>query len=329
MQLAVLLLAGALAVAGHGTFAAFSSTASNATGSLTSHPDWTAPTVDATAIAKTAGGVPGYIRQGGTYHVYANAGDTGNPASGVGSLTADVSAATAGQTAAALSSAGGPWTVDGVSYAYRSASLTADAGLSAGTHAYTTAVTDQATPAPTNSRTQSGFSVVADNTAPTGSDVQATNKAGGTVGTAEAGDHVTFTFSETVDPYSILAGWNGTAANVVVRLVDNALADRLLVYDATNTTLLALTSASGVDLGGTSYVSANITFGATGTPSTIVQSGATITVTLGTLCGGCTAGAQLISGTASWPTSTSATDRAGNPVTSASISETGSLDREF
>ena len=93
--------------------------------------DTVAPSVTAAAIAKTQGGTAGFIKQGGTYYVYANVTDGG---SGVATATANVSTVTTGQTAAALSS--GSFTVGGVTYNYRSAQLTANATLTAGAKAF-------------------------------------------------------------------------------------------------------------------------------------------------------------------------------------------------
>lgn len=100
------------------------------------------PTVATAVIAKSAGGVSGAIKQGGTYFVYANATGSGTPPAGVGSMTADVSGITTNQTAAALTS--GTYTIDGQSYDYRSAQLTAKSSLSAGSHAFTVKLTDSA-----------------------------------------------------------------------------------------------------------------------------------------------------------------------------------------
>ena len=93
---------------------------------------------------------------------------------------------------------------------------------------------------------------------------------------------VTLTFSEIIDPQSVLAGWTGAAQNVVVRITNNAGGDLLTVRNAANTAQLPLGS---VNLIGTAYVTANRDFGATGTASTMVQSGTTITITLGTPSG--------------------------------------------
>ena len=91
--------------------------------------------------------------------MYANVTDPGNPASGVASVTANVSAISAGQTAAPLATTGGPWTIDGTAYAYRSTTLTADNPLAPGTKTYTLTMTDSHTPA--NAATQGGFAEAA------------------------------------------------------------------------------------------------------------------------------------------------------------------------
>lgn len=307
------------------TLALFSSTTSNAGNSFsaanTFGSDSVAPTVTASTIAKTAGGEAGYIKKNGTYYVYANVSDTGNPASGVSSVTANVATITPGETAAALSS--GSFTIDGATYNYRSASLRADNQLAAGTYAYSITATDGVG----NTGTQSGLTVVVDNTAPSGSDVQTTNKAGGIVGRAEQGDSITFTFTETMDPNSILAGWSGASTNVVVRLDNNGLLfsnDKVFIYNSSNSTELSL---GIIDLNRDDYTSGDRTFGATGTPSTMVQSGSSITITLGTASGSTTTAAG--SATMSWDPSSSATDWAGNGCSITTKSESGAADREF
>jgi hypothetical protein len=136
---------------------------------ITAATDFLAPTVTETIIAKTTGGIAGTIRKGGTYYVFANATDTGNPASGVSTIKANVNSITSGTTAAALSA--GTFTVEGKTYTRRSASLTAGSTLAAGFVEYALTVTD----ANANARTQEGFTVNVDNTAPTGSDVQIVN----------------------------------------------------------------------------------------------------------------------------------------------------------
>jgi hypothetical protein len=275
--------------------------------------DNVAPSVGSTVIAKTTPYVPGFIRQGGTYYVYANVTDGGCAPSGIATVTANVSTITTGQTAVAL--VAGAYSVGGTAYNYRSASITANAALAAGAKAYSITSTDNAA----NGQTQSGYSVTVDNTRPTGSNVQTAN-GGATVGKPELGDSVTLTFSEVIDPESVLAGWTGAATNVVVRIANNAGGDLLTIRDAANTAQLPLGS---VNLVGTAYVTANRDF----TASSMVQSGATITITLGTPSG--VTGTQAGTGTMAWTPSATATDRAGNTCMTTVTNETGAADVEF
>lgn len=312
-------LLGASALARQSVWGNFTSTAPNAGNTITAAADFRAPTASGSVVGKTAGGINGQIKKGATYYVYANAGDTGNPASGVATVTANVSSLTAGSTAVALAS--GSFTSGGVSYAYRSAAQTADTGLAAGSYSYSLTLTDAAG----NSKTQAGFSVTVDNTAPTGTDVQTVN--GGTAnGLAETGDKVTFAFNKAIDPNSILSGWNSGSTNVVVRLNNGngASNDTITIYNATNATQLAL---GNVNLGRTDYTAASITFGATGTASSMAMSGNAITITLGTQSAAATAVAGT--GTMTWTPSASATDQAGNAVSTTAVTESGAADKDF
>lgn len=316
--LLALALATTSLLAGGATWGGFVSKtpATSASNKITAATDFVAPEITETVIGKTAGGIAGTIRKGGTYYVYANASDEGNPASGVSTVKANVSSITSGQTAATLSA--GTFTVEGKTYTRRSGSLTAGSSLAAGTASYALTVTD----ANANTATESGFTVGVDNTAPTGTDVQATN-GGATVGLAEAGDKITYTFSKAIDPNSVLAGWSGTSTAVVVRL-NNATNDTVTIFNSTNTTQLPLGSIS---LGRSDYTTANITFGATGTASTMVLSGNQLFITLGTQSAAATTAAAT--GTMSWTPSASATDASGNPTSTTAVSESGAADKDF
>jgi hypothetical protein len=160
-----------------------------------------------------------------------------------------------------------------------------------------------------------------DNTSPSATDIQSQN-GGTTIAKMELGDKAIFSFSEAMDPTSILSGWNGSATNVVVRIVDNKAGDRLQVWNATNNTQLAL---GEVELGGD--FSGNITFGASGTPSTMVMSGSSITVTFGTPSGGVKT--VSVATTMVWTPSASATDLAGNAMSTTSVTESGVADKDF
>ena len=134
----VIALGGGAGVA----WAAFSAVTHNKASAFSVVADTAAPTVARATIMPAGGSSPGAVRQGQGYHVYVEASDD---VSGVAEVTVDAGAFDAGQVAAALSKAGGPWTVDGKTYAYRSALLTADSPLGAGSSVpYVVRATDHA-----------------------------------------------------------------------------------------------------------------------------------------------------------------------------------------
>jgi hypothetical protein len=305
--------------------AAFGARVANEGDIVTAAPDFTPPQITAKVVAKSLGGVTGFVRKGGGYYVYANvAADTGNPASGLATVKANAAEFTSGTTEAPLVS--GTYTVGGVTYNYRTAELTANATVE-GTKNYTVTATDVAG----NAKTVTGTGVV-DNVVPTASNIGTANVTGGTVGLAEQGDSVTFTFSEPIDPQSILAGWTGASTPVVVRIVDNGILglstgnDELFVYNAANTAALPF---GAVNMGRGDYVAGllggQINFGASGTASTMVMSGNSVTITFGTygavglLVGRTTAAGT---GTMIWTPVATPYDRAGNvmPTTAATQS---------
>lgn len=165
-----------------------------------------------------------------------------------------------------------------------------------------------------------------DNTAPTAADVQTAN-GGSTAGVAQSGDSMTFTYSEVMSPSTILAGWDGTAAPVTVRLTDGAT-DRLQVWNAANTALVNLTAASGanatVDLAGDYVPASGATFS-----GTMVQAGSSVTVTLAGLTAGGVNPGPAAGGTVMWGPSLLSTDVAGNACGGAVRSELGLADSEF
>ncbi|HKZ13238.1 MAG TPA: hypothetical protein VJL81_05270 [Solirubrobacterales bacterium] len=312
--------------------AAFTSHTENPGNTVTAVPDFTAPAITATVVAKTQGGVTGFVHKGGTYFVYANvSADTGNPASGLAAVKANAAELTSGQTAATMTA--GSFTAGGVSYNYRSSELTANAAVE-GSKNYSVTATDTAT----NAGTANGTATV-DNVAPTATDIQTTNVGGGTNGLAELGDKIVYTYSEPIEPESVLAGWNGTASNVVVRLVDNGLLalpagnDEVVIYNAANSAQLPL---GAINIGRSDYVSGllggSVYYGATGTASAMAMSGNTITVTLGTysaesilVARGTAAG----TGTMVWTPVATPFDRAANVMSTTPATESGTVDKDF
>jgi hypothetical protein len=288
-------------------FAAFSSTTTNPTSSFAAANDWTPPSASSSVIVRQNGGVAGYVKQGGNYHVYANVSDTGNPASGTATVTANTSTFDSGVTAAALAS--GSYTVAGATYNWRSAVLTANAAVTPGSYNYTLALADN----DTNAQTQNGFSVIFDNTVPSASDIQTTNVGGGTSGKPESGDTVIYTFSEQMDPTTIKANWDGTSTAVTVNFNQNAPRD----------TLTTSVNLGTIDLANNGWVSANATFNAT-----MVMSGSTVTITLGSLASG-SVNTVTNNLTFVWTPVNTATDRAGNAMSTTARNETGAADRDF
>jgi hypothetical protein len=280
------------------------------------------PAVGGAIIAKSAGGTGGYIKQGGTYYVYANVTGSGTPPAGVSSVTANVNAITTSQTAAALTS--GSYTVGTDTYNYRSPQLTAKSPLSAGSKSYTVSMTDTG-----GTKTTSSYTVTVDDTAPHASGIQTANASGGTVGRAEAGDTITLTYSEPIDPNSLFAGWDGSSMNVAVALIDGSSSDDTIqVWDVPHVSQIPLGT---IDLGRKDYLTQHSfdVFGVGNgiTPSTMVLNSSTLTITLGTPT--YTADTASGSGTMTWTPSASATDLAGNASGTSTINETGSSDREF
>jgi hypothetical protein len=202
--------------------------------------------------------------------------------------------------------------VAGQTYNYRTASLTANAVLTAGSKAFSVTATDNASNGGT-----SNANVTVDNTSPTASDAQTADVAG-TAGKPESGDTLAYTFSEPIEPDSILAGWTGSSTNITVRL-NNTNPDTLQVWNSANTAQLPFGS---LNLAG-SYANANRTF-----PSTMVMSGNTITVTLGTPSG--TMKKENTAAAMVWTPSTTPFDRAANAMLATPATETGApLDVEF
>ena len=311
--LVALIAVGLIVGVSGGTYAAFSSTTSNGGSTFGVKADYEPPTVVRSDIARTTATAGGKIKSSVTYYVYAQITDGGNPASGVTGATANVCTITTA-TCASVALASGSYTVSGLTYNYRSASKTSDAGLTAGSKAYSITTTD----ADGNSSGAIGFTVVVDGTVPTGSNVQTANASGTTVGRAETNDTMTFTFSEAMDPASIRVAWTGSSTTATVTLANAGCAG--------NDTL----SVTGTNLGTVclagNYVNGSRSF----TNSTMVLSGsgAVVTLTLGTPSG--TFNTETVAGTMTWTPSATALDVAGNACSTAVANEgTPPADVEF
>ncbi len=152
-----------------------------------------------------------------------------------------------------------------------------------------------------------------DTTKPTAVSVSGENKAGGTAGKIEAGDTLTYTYSEAIAPASLLAGWSGASTAVHIKFTSGG-----------NDTITVLTTANAaINLGSVAtnadYVSATVTFNATMAMS---SDGTTVVVTLSTpssVNASASPGRNM-----SWTPSASAKDLAGNAASTTAYNETSS-----
>lgn len=158
---------------------------------------------------------------------------------------------------------------------------------------------------------------------PRGVDVQPANGSG-TAHKIDAGDTLTFTWSESIAPSSILAGWNGTAKQVTLRVTNAGTSDTLSLWDSANTTRLNVTSASQ-EL----QLQANRT---TATPTTFkanaVLSGAQLQITVVSLSAG---SVTTVTPTAAlaWTPSAGATDLTGNAAATTLVTQSAWTAKDF
>ena len=189
------------------------------------------------------------------------------------------------------------------------------AGIPDGSYELRAIAADRAGNITVASNTLAGIAFL--NTRPTAAAIATSNVDGGTAGMAEPGDSITFTYSTTLLPSSILSEWTGTSTPVVVRLEPKSRKDTLLtVWRPIGNLEVAL--ASPLDLGGVYASSSGANFNAT-----MAQSGPAITVTLGSLVSGSLSAAPVSGGTLKWTPSPSAMDPAGNMVSKTKVSTPG------
>jgi hypothetical protein len=163
---------------------------------------------------------------------------------------------------------------------------------------------------------------VIDKTMPTATGLTTTNA--GTARRLEMGDTYTLTYSEAVNPTSIIAAWNGaTTQNVVVKVTNSGTNDKLTVYASNGTTQLPLGT---VALKRGDYVTGAMTFGLTGTASTLTMSGTSLTIRLGNPSG--TPATAAAAANATWTPSALVTDLAGNAAATTVYTE-NDLDNDF
>jgi chitinase len=165
------------------------------------------------------------------------------------------------------------------------------------------------------------YPITIDNTAPSGTDVQAGNGSA-TAGRLGSGDWIRLTWSEPIAPATVLGGWTGSSQPIRVKVKDAAGVDTMDFYDSTGVTRLNLVStAADLSLGG-NFVTSDAEYDAT-----MAQSGSSITITLGTRLSGTTVTAAAT--TMTWRSSAGAKDAAAHPSNTNLVTETGTADVDF
>lgn len=320
---------------GKGTVAAFTDSTANPPSVIGAVADWVAPEVQDVVVVKERGGTPGFVTPVANatipaqnrYRVCARIGaDSGNPASGLKDVTANLSALTTSLTGTVLGAlgAGSPCPAG---YAYDSGAQTLSTGVAAGPTSVTLTTSDNAS----NTATGTG-AVTVDATAPRASAIATTN-AGGQLstspgrGTPGAGDTVTFTFDEPVEPESVVPGWTGAASTAVSVNFVNAgnnknPADTIQIRRGTGGLTVVPLTPSPVAVGARNYVTGTVLWPATMTRN---AAGDAFTITLGTHT--TTAAVQsLVSAAFTWVPGTALYDRAGNPAATAAATDAAGVD---
>jgi chitinase len=297
-RLAVIGALAALAAAGSGvglSSAAFTAK-SQSTATFGAASDWVAPDVSVVSPAD------GALLRSGSVTVRGAAGtDDGDSATIAVSLYGGSDATGSPVLTRTASRFGGYWY----------ASLT-----SLGDGTYTILVT-QSDGAGNTGRAARTFTV--DTTGPTRVSAKAENGSG-TPGRLDAGDTITFTYSEAIDPDTVLSGWSGTsAATVKVRFFNNVASntDGFTVLDSGSAASVKLdaanTNGAGVTLGsGANYVSNTVNFTGTMTRS---ADGKSFAIVLGSVDNSSRVlKSQANSATLTWTPKSGPTDLAGNAL---------------
>jgi hypothetical protein len=164
-----------------------------------------------------------------------------------------------------------------------------------------------------------------DNFVPSAADVQ-TADGGGSPGIVQAGDTITLTYSEEIDPTSMFAGWDGTGSQpLYVVFTQNNQGDRVLFYNTADPyPQVPLAVGNGVDTRGNYVPNGGATLN-----GTLTRSGATFTVTLGTLVSGAVNSVAPAAANMIWSPNSGAKDFVAKACSLATKTETGASDREF
>ena len=301
----------ALALAGHGvrsSQAAFTAPVKSNAATFATAADWLAPAVTLTAPADgsyskttsvTLSGAAGAATGDATtvtLNIYSGSAATGTPV-----LTRPVTRS--GSTWSTSVTTLGPGT-------YTAQATQADSGGNIGKSATRT------------------FTI--DTTAPTRVSIAAANGTG-TAGHLDAGDTITFTYSEPMLASSILTGWTGTTGATVVVRFFSGTNDAFTVLDSASAANVKLdagtTAGGGVSLGSANYVTNTVNFTATLTQSADKRS---FVVTLGAPdIASRVVATPVAAKNMTWTPKAGPTDLAGNALASTTAYTEADADQDF
>ena len=184
------------------------------------------------------------------------------------------------------------------------------ASLSDGTYTVTVTQTDAAG----NVGTSDAVTFTVDTTAPTATNLTTTNGATGPAGLFDLDDTITFTYSEAMDPASIVTGWDGTGTQAVMLNFTNGTTDTLAITNAGATVHLA----SAINLNAT-YLKKNWA-----TTGVLTRTSATSYTVKFDVTPGNNVATKVPAGGANiaWTPDTAAKDLAGNAAPSTTFTQT-------
>jgi hypothetical protein len=159
------------------------------------------------------------------------------------------------------------------------------------------------------------LALVRDTVAPAGTNIAGSNGPTSTAKKADNGDKLAYTFSEPVDPASVMTGWAGSSATVSVVFTNSGANDAITV---TGTNLGSVNTQAN-------YVTGTMTCGS----STMAMSGSVVTVTFGGCAPTTAQRANVGNTTFKWTPSTTVTDLAGNAMSAAVVTQSGGSQVNF
>lgn len=279
---------------------------------INTKPDFLPPITNRGEAIKSEGGIPGYIRSGGTFRVIAQATDQGNPASGITSMQGITTLFNTTLTASPIS-------VAGSTYGYQGPLISVTSGQ-------TTLSMNILAKDALNQQSSKAASIVVDNTTMKATNVEIKNGTG-TLGRPDTGDTLEFTFDDNIDLYSVVADdFNWATATAPVQVIIDP-PSTVKIVRANGAAMPLTASIQNVNGGNATYVTAQTKFSAT-----LRTIGVGFRVTLGAVSGTNSTVTDTSLRTASWvvPANSGTFDRAGNLINNpGTILETGTADANF